>query len=228
MNIRSLLLSLAIIFFFSLFKKIQAVNTFDEKAKIWDINPVNWERSEAIAFKMREKISLSPEMTALEYGAGTGILSFILKDEVKEIILMDNSMGMVKVMEEKINKDKVDQLKPLLFNLETTSYREKTFDLIFTQMVMHHVSDVKGMIRKFYDLVNEGGSLAIADLYAEDGSFHGSGFDGHLGFDVESLSHVLRNAGFKNVWHEPCFTIRKQTEMHGLKDFSVFLLTATK
>lgn len=204
------------------------MNTFDEKAAAWDSNPANWERAEAIAAKIREKINLNPSMTVLEYGAGTGILSFMLKDDVKEITLMDNSIGMVQVMQEKINTEKVDRLKPLFFNLETTPYREKTFDLIITQMVMHHVSDVKAMIRKFYDLLREGGSLAIADLYAEDGSFHGSGFDGHLGFDVEDLSILLKHIGFKNVSHESCYVVKKQTEMHGLKDFPVFILTGVK
>ncbi|HET6558533.1 MAG TPA: class I SAM-dependent methyltransferase [Prolixibacteraceae bacterium] len=204
------------------------MNRFDEKAATWDSNPANWDRAEAIAGKIREKINLSPEMIAMEYGAGTGILSFILKDDVKEITLMDNSIGMVQVMEEKIKKEKVAHLKPLFFNLETTPYRELTFDLIVTQMVMHHVRDVKGMIRKFYDLLHDGGSLAVADLYAEDGSFHGSGFDGHLGFDMESLSRILRDAGFKNVSHEPCYVVKKQTEMQGMKDFPVFIMTGVK
>lgn len=204
------------------------MNTFDEKAASWDSNPANWERAQAIAAKIREKVALTPQMTALEYGAGTGILSFLLKDDVKEITLMDNSMGMVQVMQEKITKEKVDHLKPLLFNLETTPFRDKPFDLIFTQMVMHHVGDVKAMIRKFYDLLNEGGSLAIADLYAEDGSFHGSGFDGHLGFELDDLSLLLKHAGFKNVSHEPCYVVKKQTEKYGLKEFPVFIITGMK
>lgn len=204
------------------------MNTFDEKASTWDSNPVNWERAEAIAGKIRQKIALTPQMVAMEYGAGTGILSFILKEDVKEITLMDNAMGMVQVMEEKIKKEQVDHLKPLFFNLENTRYEGKTFDLIFTQMVMHHVRDVKAMINRFYDLLNEGGHIAIADLYAEDGSFHGSGFDGHQGFDIDNLGEILTSAGFKNVSHERCYVIHKQTEMHGLKDFPVFIITGTK
>ncbi|MBC8005677.1 MAG: class I SAM-dependent methyltransferase [Verrucomicrobia bacterium] len=204
------------------------MNTFNQTAATWDSNPIHWERSEAIAQKIRQKIVLNPSMTALEYGAGTGILSLILKDSLKEITLMDNSIGMVKVMEEKIKKEQVEHLKPLFFNLETAPYRDKTFDLIFTQMVMHHVVGVKAMITRFYDLLNEGGCLAIADLYAEDGSFHGSGFTGHLGFDMEDLSQTLKDAGFKNVSHEPCFVIKKQTENNGMKDFPVFIITGVK
>ena len=34
--------------------------------------------------KMKSKMLLHTEMTALEYGAGTGILSFLLKDDLKQ------------------------------------------------------------------------------------------------------------------------------------------------
>jgi len=204
------------------------MNNFDEKAKTWDSNPINWERSEAIAQKIMQKIDLQPNFTALEYGAGTGILSFLLKDSLKEITLMDNSIEMVRVMDEKIKNGQVAHLKPLFFNLETTQYRDKTFDLIFTQMVLHHVDDVKSMITKFYQLLNDGGNIAIADLYAEDGTFHGSGFSGHFGFDIASLSQILNNVGFKNISHEQCYVMEKQTETKGVKQFPIFIITATK
>jgi ubiquinone/menaquinone biosynthesis C-methylase UbiE len=204
------------------------MNTFDEKAKIWDQNPVNRERSEAIAQKIQQRIDLNTAMVAMEYGAGTGTLSFMLKDLVKEITLMDSSVEMVKVMEEKIKSSGVNHLKPLLFDLETNDYKDQTFDLVITQMVMHHVGEINRIIGKFYTLLNDGGHLAIADLYTEDGSFHGEGFDGHLGFDPDRLGDQLKQAGFKNITHEPCFVMKKQTDKHGLKEFSIFLLTAKK
>lgn len=204
------------------------MDSFDEKAKTWDQNPVNWERSEAIAQKIQQKIHLTPEMVVMEYGAGTGTLSFMLKDLVKEITLMDSSVEMVKVMKEKIRSSGESHLKPLLFNLETNDYTDKTFDLIITQMVMHHVGDTQAIIRKFYRLLNEGGHLVIADLYSEDGSFHGQGFEGHLGFDSNQMADQLKDTGFRNIDHEPCFVMKKQTETQGIKDFPVFILTAKK
>ena len=204
------------------------MNTFDEKAKTWDQNPVNRERSEAIAKKILQKIDLNPGMVAMEYGAGTGILSFMLKDIVKEITLMDSSLEMVKVMEEKIHSSGVSHLKPLYFDLETHDYTEQTFDMIITQMVLHHVKDINAIIRKFYELLDDGGHLVIADLYTEDGSFHGEGFEGHLGFDPDRLGNQIKQAGFKNIAHEPCFIMKKQTEKHGVKEFAIFILTATK
>lgn len=204
------------------------MNTFDERARIWDSNPVNWERSAAIANRIQQRIDLHPGMVAMEYGAGTGILSFMLKDAVREITLMDNSVEMVKVMEEKIKNERVSHLKPMYFDLETAEYNGKTFDLIFTQMVMHHVRDTRGMVGKFYGLLKEGGFLVIADLYPEDGSFHGEGFEGHLGFDPDRLNDQLKEAGFKHTAHEPCYVLKKSTERYGEKEFPLFLLIASR
>ena len=73
------------------------MNEFDIKAAEWDKNPMHWDRSEAISNQIKKLIPLSKQMTALEYGAGTGITSFLLKDHLKEITLMDNSSEMVRL-----------------------------------------------------------------------------------------------------------------------------------
>jgi tRNA (cmo5U34)-methyltransferase len=204
------------------------MNEFDVKAAGWDQNPMHWDRSEAIASEIKRLIPLNTEMRALEYGAGTGIASFLLKDHLKEITLMDNSSEMVRVMTEKIKTSKVQNLKVLNFNLEQNDYKNGMFDLIFTQMVLHHVTDIDLIISRFYKLLNPGGFLAIADLYPEYGSFHGDGFTGHRGFDVEILSNQIRNQGFTNISHRKCFVLNKKISDSETKQFDVFLLIAKR
>jgi len=204
------------------------MNEFDIKAVEWDKNPMHWDRSEAIAKEIIKLIPLKNEMTALEYGAGTGITSFLLKDYLKEITLMDNSSEMVKVMNEKIKTTKVKNLKALNFDLEHTDYKGGKFDLIFTQMVLHHVTDTENIIKTFYGLLNPEGYLAIADLYPEDGSFHGEGFSGHKGFDIEKLSKLVQKIGFTNISHRQCFVINKKISDTETKQFEVFLLIANR
>ena len=148
-------------------------NEFDIIAAEWDKDPMHWDRSETITDLIKKLIPLTRQMTALEYGAGTGIASFLLKDYLKEITLMDSSSEMVRIIDEKIKTTKAKNLKTLNFDLEHADYKGERFDLIFTQMVLHHVTDLENIISKFYNLVNPGGYLAIADLYPEDGSFHG-------------------------------------------------------
>ncbi|MEI6049973.1 MAG: class I SAM-dependent methyltransferase [Bacteroidota bacterium] len=202
------------------------MNEFDIKAAEWDKNPMHWDRSEAIAKELIRLIPLTKEMSALEYGAGTAILSFMLKDYLGEITLMDNSSEMIKIMDEKIETTKIKNLKTLYFDLENSNYTKGRVDFIFTQMVLHHVTDIENIVNKFYNLLKPEGYLAIADLYPEDGSFHGEGFTGHKGFDTEILSDLIRKQGFTNISHRQCFVINKKISDNESKQYGVFLLIA--
>ncbi len=204
------------------------INDFDSKASEWDNNPMHWDRSRSIAKEIIKDIPIKKEMTALEFGAGTGILSFMLKDYFREITMMDNSSEMIKVIKGKIETTKVQNLKAINIDLEHSDYSGHRFDLIFTQMVLHHVEDVDNIINKFYSLLNPGGFIAIADLYAEDGSFHGEGFVGRRGFDIEKLSAQLGKVGFSNISERQCFVINRKISDTETKEFGVFLLTAKR
>jgi len=204
------------------------MNEFDIKAAGWDQNPMILDRARAIASEILKLVPVTKQMTALEFGAGTGVTSFLLKDYLKEITLMDNSSEMVKVMNNKIKASATDNLKTLSFNLEQDDYKDAKFDLVFNQMVLHHITDIENIIFKFYHLLKPGGFLAIADLYPEDGSFHGEGFIGHKGFDPAELSNMLLKPGFKNITHRKCYVINKKISDTETKSFNVFLLTANR
>jgi len=204
------------------------MNEFDIKAAEWDKNPMHWDRSEAIAREIIKTIPLKKSMTALEFGAGTGIASFLLKDYLKEITLMDNSKEMVKITREKIAASGSVNLKALEFDLETDDYKEEKFDLIFTQMVLHHVNDIEKIIRKFNSLLNPSGYLAIADLYEENGSFHGENFTGHKGFNIDSLTGIIRESNFSDIAYKTVYSLERKISETETKFFDVFLISATK
>jgi tRNA (cmo5U34)-methyltransferase len=199
------------------------MNTFDARAREWDKDKMHMDRSVAIAGELEKMIPLKASMKALEYGAGTGILSFLLKDHFEEITLMDSSKEMIKVCEEKAEYHKLKHIKPFWFDLEHSEYAGK-FDIIYNQMVFHHVTSVDAIIKKFYALLNPGGYLAIADLFSEDGSFHGPGVDVHLGFDPAGLARSLKKTGFKNANYKNAFTIKRDNGI----EYPVFLLVAQK
>ncbi len=203
------------------------MNHFDQVAKTWDNNPIVWERSSAIANMMMQKLTFTPEKVALEFGAGTGALSFLLKDQFAEITLMDSSVEMVKVMEDKIQKSNVPNLKPVFFDLLSNDFKG-SFDIIYSQMALHHVEDTKLIIEKFYKMLNPSGQIAIADLYKEDGSFHDWKFNGHLGFDVAELSGIFKEVGFQSISHDECYVIKKPTGNNIVKEYPIFLITAIK
>lgn len=202
-------------------------NEFDNKARGWDKESIHWERSKAIAERILHIFPETQKMNALDYGAGTGILGFMLSDKFLEITLMDSSEEMVKVLQEKVCENNAVNLKPLLFNLEEEEYKTKTFNFIYTQMVLHHIVDTESIISRFYNMITPGGYLAIADLYEEDGSFHGEGFVGHNGFKTDSLKTILEKAGFSHINAEQCFIMRKGSG-DIQRDYPVFLITAQR
>jgi tRNA (cmo5U34)-methyltransferase len=204
------------------------MNEFDNKAAGWDMNPMHRDRAEAISNEIRKLIPLKKNMRALEYGAGTGITGFLLKDYLKEIVLMDNSSEMVKVTNEKIKTSKANNLKALNFNLETEEFKDTKFDLIYTQMVLHHIDDIDNIIKKFYTILNPASYLFIADLYEEDGSFHGDGFTGHNGFNPDVLTDILSSKGFSEISYRSCFIIDRKISENISKQFDVFAMVAKR
>jgi tRNA (cmo5U34)-methyltransferase len=203
-------------------------NHFDLVARDWDKNQMHLQRTEAIANELFKIIPAENNLKALEFGAGTGLLSFALLNYFSEIILMDSSLEMINTAKQKIAKTKIDHLHPVFFDLEKNEYTEKTFDYIFSQMALHHVDDIEKIFIKFFKLLNPDGQLAIADLYKEDGTFHEDNFTGHNGFDPDNLVKLLEKTGYYEISYKQCFIIRKLDINWAEKKFPIFLLTAKK
>jgi tRNA (cmo5U34)-methyltransferase len=204
------------------------MSEFDQKAGEWDKNRMHLERAIAVAGQLDKMVSIKPNMKALEFGAGTGLLSFYLKDRFSEITLMDNSREMLKMAGQKMEAADRLKFRTLFLNLELEEYQGDPVDIIYSQMVLHHIKDVKAIFRKLYRMLNPGGILAIADLYPEDGSFHDGSPDVHFGFDPGYLKETLQMQGFHECQIAPCFVIRKEVSADKFIEYPVFLLTAYK
>ena len=196
------------------------MSEFDIKARGWDNDQRHVDRAMTIAAGMKKHIPLKSGMKALEYGSGTGLLSFALKDVFSEIVLMDNSQEMIRVCEEKSAYYKTPHIRPVWFDLEHKDYPEK-FDIIYSLMVLHHVTDVDTLLNRFSGMLNPNGIIVISDLYEEDGSFHDSD-NVHKGFDPDKLLDVLEGKGFNRGMYTHCYNVKRPNG----REYPVFLLWA--
>jgi ubiquinone/menaquinone biosynthesis C-methylase UbiE len=204
------------------------MTNFDERARDWDSDPKKVERARVVADAIRKTTPLSPEMKALEYGCGTGLLSFALQPDLGEITLADTSQGMLNVLREKIAKAEVTNMHPVRLDLASDPLPDERYDLTYSLMVLHHVQDAKGMLSKFFELLKPNGILLVADLDQEDGSFHTDGStDVHKGFARGELQGMVEEAGFGNVSFMTAYEIKKQIGNEE-KIFPVFLMAAQK
>jgi len=199
---------------------------FDEAAATWDDAAGHEKRQAAVARAIKEAVSLSPRMTAVDVGGGTGRLSILLADSVGSVVVTDPSTGMVQVARERIEAAGLsDRLRAVQADL-TTDRLDGTYDVVWSSMALHHVQDLDRLLRSLAALLVDGGRLCIADLDEDpDGAFHADkvNFDGHHGFDRQRLAEKLARAGFARVNFVDATTILK-----GDREFGVFLCTATK
>ncbi len=204
------------------------MTNFDERARDWDSDPRKVERARLVADAIRDTIPLSQEMKALEYGCGTGLLSFALQPDLGEITLADTSQGMLDVLREKIARAEVTNMHPVRLDLASDPLPAEQYDLTYSLMVLHHIQDAKDMLSKFHDLLRPNGILLVADLDQEDGSFHTDGStDVHKGFARGELQQMAQQAGFGNISFTTVYEIKKQIGNEE-KVFPIFLMAAQK
>ncbi len=199
---------------------------FDDEAATWDDDPVHEKRQVAVARAIEEAVSLSPGMSAVDVGGGTGRLSILLADQIGSVVVTDPSAGMVQVAQKRIETAGLgDRLRAVQVDL-TTERLDGAYDVVWSSMALHHVHDLDGLLRSVAGLLVTGGRLCIADLDEDpDGAFHADkvDFDGHHGFDRQRLAEQLAGAGFADVGFVDATTILKDD-----REFGVFLCTATK
>ncbi len=184
---------------------------FKGRAQNWD-SDARIQRSEIIANKICEMVGNSKDSSVLDYGCATGLIGFNLCDKFRKVTLMDSEKEMLDVIHEKIETNKISNVFPVLKDLTKEDCEEK-FDVIYTSMALHHIIDTQKMIKKFYDLLNENGTLCIIELDKEDGSFHMNEkqFNGHNGFEQKYMQEILKNSGFSNI--------KSETFFHGEKTY---------
>jgi len=204
------------------------MTNFDDRAKDWDSDPKKVERARVIADAIRNAVPLSREMRALEYGCGTGLLSFALQEDLGQITLADTSQGMLDVLSEKISSSGVTNMHPLRIDLSVDPLPAEKYHITYSLMVLHHIHDAREILNKFYDVLKPNGYLLVADLDKEDGSFHTDGTtDVHKGFSQSELKKWVEDAGFGNIQFSKAYEIKREVDGKE-KSFPVFLMVAQK
>jgi cyclopropane fatty-acyl-phospholipid synthase-like methyltransferase len=195
---------------------------FQEKAREWDVSQMRVQMSTAIGRAILAHVPLREDMTVLDFGAGTGLLSSHVAPRVKAMTAVDISASMLQKLAD----------KPEFQGKVTTVCQDITqrplpdrYDLIISAMAMHHVADTNRLFGVLARHLKPGGRIALADLDTEDGSFHSAGAEGvyHHGFARDALQAMLSNNGYTDIRFYTAHSIGREA-----KTFTVFLVTAGK
>lgn len=195
---------------------------FANKAADWDTRPFPLQLSAGIGAAMLARVPLRPDQTALDFGAGTGLITARLAGNVRSVIAVDVSPAMLAQLAAK--PELAGKVTTVCQNLLEQPLGQQV-DVIVSAMAMHHVQDTKALLQTLHAHLKAGGTVALADLDTEDGSFHPPETEGvfHHGFDRETFARDLQAAGFVAVDVQTACTVDKDG-----KRYSVFLATAGK
>lgn len=195
---------------------------FEGKSQDWDSRPIPQLISEGVGEVLGRVIPWDPSMEIMDFGAGTGLLTSHIAPRVRRVWAVDVSASMLEQLKA---KEALAQRVEIVCADILTERLSRRFDGIVTAMAMHHVEDTARLLARFFELLLPGGFVALADLDAEDGSFHPEGTQGvyHHGFDRESLARQLEEAGFLDLQFHTAVTLHKED-----REYPVFLVTARK
>ncbi|EQD35001.1 Methyltransferase type 11 [mine drainage metagenome] len=170
---------------------------FDSIAADWDDSPMRRAMAGGVAAAIAAAVPLQAQWQALEYGCGTGLVGAQLAPRLRHLLACDLSPGMLAVLDEKARAAGLDNLHTRVLDLTREAPPAQRFDLIFSSMTLHHIPDVPALLRVFHGMLQPGGWAALADLDAEDGSFHNPDVPGvaHHGFARAELTRWLRASG---------------------------------
>ncbi len=208
------------------------MSIFDDMAHTWDDKADRLERARVVAARLREVLDFEGVEAGLEYGCGTGQLSFALADLLPHCLLVDTSTEMLKAAERGTVERKLPwDTERRNFATKSLDHPEGIADVLFCLQVLHHVDDLETTIHNMKRALRPGGQVALVDLpKGSSGFHHGSGHDPadnpHLdGLDRDELESLLVAEGFAGVtWHEDIELQREDGD--GDETYSLFLVTA--
>jgi ubiquinone/menaquinone biosynthesis C-methylase UbiE len=202
---------------------------FDKEAAKWDEVPARVKLANDIASVISSEIPLTSHMDVLDFGCGTGLLTLKLQPFVHSITGVDSSPGMLDVLNTKIDRQNLHNIKTRYLDTENGDILEGTYHLIVSGMTFHHVKEIRPLLDQFYRVLAPSGYLCIADLDLDDGKFHDNN-DGifHFGFDRALLRRDFMDAGFLDIRDMTATEIMKPDSEGEIQPFTVFLMTGQK
>ena len=195
---------------------------FANKANNYEDDKNRVDNVQNIANSIKSEIDFNKSMDIMDFGSGTGLLLEKIAPLVNKITAIDMSESMNKKLSKK--RDSLAcELEILQIDLSKIKLKQQ-FNCIVSSMTLHHVKDTKKLFKDFYDYLNTNGSIAIADLDIEDGSFHKEDTGVfHFGFNRDDLLKIAKDTGFKNAKIQSASIAYKP---YG--KYPIFLLTAYK
>lgn len=127
----------------------------------------------------------------LDCGCGNGAVTFRIAKENADIIAMDSSMEMVKIVKEKIGRFWLQNIFPLVADSENLPFKDCSFDCIIISGVLHHIPEIEKALEEGARILKKEGALFILEP-SDDIPFISKAFIFFIRLPVEFFIKTLK------------------------------------
>ncbi len=201
---------------------------FQDRAHTWEDNPQVIDSAERFTRELEKHFTVDSGHSLMEFGCGTGLVGLRFADRARSLAMIDQSPSMLSVLKKKVELGKHENVTVLEGNMLEMEHGLSGIDLIFSLMTLHHVKNIHEVIGEFHRVLREDGTVIVADLVKEDGSFHGGDNIEHHGFNPIELERLFEEKYFSVVSNHVYNTIQKAGDDGRVTDYDQFILIAVK
>ncbi|WP_080875912.1 class I SAM-dependent DNA methyltransferase [Oceanobacillus timonensis] len=196
-------------------------NVFNQMAKKYDTENRK-ELANIIADEIKKTLAGKQYHSILDYGGGTGLVTFQLADQFEKGWLVDSSQEMIQVAQSKIEQNQLKHFEAMAFNLAKDDRLDIKADVIVLSLVLLHVPDIEPLLQRLNKRLNTGGLLIIVDFDKNEKIQHPKV---HNGFTEAEVKDALSYAGFRDINKH---TFHYGSNIFMKQDASLFIATSTK
>jgi len=124
-------------------------------------NPEEQKRIKSVLIRAVSEIKTeSPQPIVLDFGAGTGNLTYHLMDLNVRVVAADISENSLQQLISKVSKKDGLSIK-ILHGEDLSQFNDNSFDMVATYSVLHHISNYLKIVEEFVRVVKPGGVIYI-------------------------------------------------------------------
>lgn len=116
----------------------------------------------SVGGRLIESTAFLPDMSVLDAGCGSGDLTFLLARKVPcgHVTAVDLSESMIQQAEKSLKTQALRNIEFHVCGVNELEYENK-FDLVFSNSVLHWVTEIEDCIARFYRALKHGGILRV-------------------------------------------------------------------